>query len=312
MTRQAMQLGWLHGVDIRQTSDSLYGQIYVPVVNGLMAIATIAITVGFGSSARLSGAYGTAVSTTMMLTTVLLLTAMLRVWRWPPYVAIPIASVFLVVDVGFFGANLLKVVDGGWLPLTLGGAVFVVMATWNAGADAVHRAYHARREPVRRFTARLRRRKTPRPPGVAIFLTRAEDEIPSLMTDFVAHVGSLHESVIVLTVLFEEAPRVPADERGSVVRMAPNIWRVTLRFGFVEIPNLPPALARIDDLPCADAVKDAVFFAARDLVTAKPGGRLRGARLDLFAWLFRNSVKAVDRFQLPPKNVIEIARVIEI
>ncbi|HEY1753161.1 MAG TPA: KUP/HAK/KT family potassium transporter [Caulobacteraceae bacterium] len=312
MTRQAMQLGWLPGVDIRQTSDEVHGQIYVPVVNGLMAIVTIGITIAFGSSARLAGAYGAAVSTTMLLTTVLLLAAMIRVWRWPPRLALPAAAVFLVVDAGFFGANLMKVAQGGWLPLTLGAVVFFVMATWNAGAQAVHRSYLARREPVRRFTARLRRKKAPRVPGVAIFLTRAEDQIPSLMTDFVKQVGSMHAKVIVLTVVFDDRPRVPPDERSEVTRMARDMWRVTLRFGFVEIPNLPAALARVDDLPCADLVKDAVFFAARDLVVGKARGRLRGGRLGLFAWLFRNSVKAVDRFQLPPRHVIEIAREIEI
>jgi KUP system potassium uptake protein len=312
MTRQAMQLGWLPGVDIRQTSDSLYGQIYVPAVNGLMMIVTLGITIGFGSSARLGGAYGTAVSTTMMLTTVLLLVAMIRVWRWPLYVALPLAAVFLTVDIGFFAANLLKIVDGGWLPLALGAAVFFVMATWRTGADAVHAAYVAEREPVETFLARLKRDKIARVPGAAIFLTRSDDAIPSLMVDYVQSTGALHHSVVILTVVFEDAPRVAAKRRSEVAHLADDIWRVTLRFGFVEIPNLPAALGRVKDLDCKADVKEAIYFGARDLVVAKPGGRLRGLRLSLFAWLFRNAVKTVDRFQLPPQKVIEIARQIEI
>jgi KUP system potassium uptake protein len=312
MTRQAMQLGWLPGVDIRQTSDSRYGQIYVPAVNGLMMLATLGITIGFGSSARLGGAYGTAVSTTMMLTTILLLVAMLRVWRWPLYVAIPIAAVFLTVDAAFFGANLLKIADGGWLPLTLGAAVFFVMATWRRGADAVHDAYVAEREPIETFLARLKRDKIARTPGAAIFLTRAEDAIPSLMTAYVRATGALHQSVIVLTVAFEETPRVHADQRSSVAKLADDIWRVTLRFGFVEDPDLPAALAQVKGLDCDADVTKAVYFGARDVVVGKRRGAMRGPPLVVFIWLFRNAVKAVDRFHLPPKQVIEIARTIEI
>jgi len=312
MTRQAMQLGWLPGVDIRQTSDSLYGQIYVPAVNGLMMIATVGITIGFGSSARLAGAFGTAVSTTMMLTTVLLLVAMIRVWRWPLYLALPVAGVFLIVDVAFFGSNLLKIIDGGWLPLTLGAGIFFVMATWRAGVDAVRESYISRRESVEAFKARLKRDKIPRVPGAAIFMARAEDAIPSLMVDFVRNIGSLHESIIILTIIFEDRPRVDADVRSQVTPLGDDLWRVTLRYGFVEIPNLQAGLAQVKNLDCAADIEHAVYFGARDIVVAKHGGRMRGLRLVVFTWLFRNSVKAVDRFRLPPQSVIEVARQIEI
>jgi KUP system potassium uptake protein len=312
MTRQAMQLGWLPGVDIRQTSGHRYGQIYVPVVNGLMMVATVGITIGFGSSARLGGAYGVAVSLTMMLTTVLLLVAMIRVWRWPSYLALPLAAVFLVVDISFFGANLLKIADGGWLPLSFGAAIFFVMATWRAGVDAVRASYVARREGVDAFLARLKRDNVPRVPGAAIFLARAEDAIPSLMVDFVRNIGSLHQSVVILTVIFEERPRVAEADRGEVAHLGDDLWRVTLRYGFVEAPDLPAALAQVKNLNCVADIAGAVYFGARDLVVARPGGRFRGVRLVVFAWLFRNSVKAVDRFRLPPQNVIEVARQIEI
>jgi KUP system potassium uptake protein len=137
MTRQAMQLGWLPGVSIRQTSDRIYGQIYVPVVNWLLMLATVATTVAFGSSDRLAGAYGTAVATTMLLTTVLLYRAMRDVWRWPLAAAIAVAGFFLVVDISFFAANLVKIADGGWLPLTFAAVLFTIMVTWRSGVDAV-------------------------------------------------------------------------------------------------------------------------------------------------------------------------------
>ena len=148
MTRQAMQLGWLPGVSIRQTSDRIYGQIYVPVVNWLLMAATVAITVAFGSSDRLAGAYGTAVATTMLLTTVLLFRAMRDTWRWPPPVAIGVTAFFLVVDGSFFLANLWKIWDGGWLPLTFAAILFAVMVTWRRGVDACARIWRQARTPA--------------------------------------------------------------------------------------------------------------------------------------------------------------------
>jgi len=312
MTRQAVQLGWLPGVDIRQTSDKVYGQIYVPVVNGLMMVATIGITVAFGSSARLAGAYGTAVSTTMLMTTLLLFVAMVKVWRWPLYVAVPIGAAFVAIDTGYFLANLLKIADGGWLPLTLGAAVFLVMAVWRTGAEAVRAANLAASEPAAAFLRRLGEDKVPRVPGAAIFLNRAEDNIPSLLVDYVRRIGSLHASVVVLTVLFDDTPRVEERERSAVAFVGGDIWRVSLRFGFVEIPNLPAALAQAKGLDCQANLAEAIYFAARDQVVPGRGGRLRGWRLRLFAWMFHNAAKSVDRFDLPAANVIELARQMEI
>jgi KUP system potassium uptake protein len=313
MTRQAMQLGWLPGFVIRQTSDKVYGQIYVPVVNGLMMVATIGITIAFGSSDKLAGAYGTAVSTTMLLTTCLLFTAMRKVWRWPLTVTIPVAGLFLIVDVGFFSANLLKITDGGWLPLTFGAMMFFIMLTWRWGIDAVRSSLTQASTAPERFMADLAAGRIPRVAGTAIFLTRTHQNIPPLLIDHVKHMGALHRSVIALTVVFDETPRVPDDERGTIEHIADGIWRVTLRFGFVEIPDLPSALKAMKGLDSSIDIDNAVYFAARDLVVAKPKrAPLAHWRLPLFAFLYRNAVKAVDRFSLPPANVVEIAREVEV
>ncbi|HTX50618.1 MAG TPA: KUP/HAK/KT family potassium transporter [Caulobacteraceae bacterium] len=312
MTRQAMQLGWLPGVQIRQTSDSVYGQIYVPVVNGLMMIATVGIAIGFGSSARLAGAFGTAVSTTMLMTTALLFTAMVRIWRWPLLASIPIATLFITVDAAYFGANLLKIVDGGWLPLTLGGTLFFVMATWRMGVDGVRGATAAQAEPAPLFLKELEKAKIPRTPGCAIFLSRFDIDMPSIVVDYVRSVGALHESVVIVTVEFVEIPRVAESERSQVALVGANIWRVSLRFGFIEIPDLPAKLAAVTALKGKADIQSAVYFGARDMVVGKPHGRLVGWRLYVFAWLYRNAVKVVDRFNLPPTNVIELARQLQI
>ncbi len=313
MTRQAMQLGWLPGFHIRQTSDEVYGQIYVPVVNWMMMAATVGITVAFRSSDRLAGAYGTAVSTTMLLTTCLLFVAMIKVWRWSIWTAAPIAAAFLIVDTGYFSANLLKIADGGWLPLTLGGIIFFIMLTWRSGIDAVRASMaNASRSPER-FLADLKAGKIPRVPGTAIFLTRTYQKIPPLMIDHVKHMGALHGSVIALTVRFEEPPRIKSHERCTVEPIGEGIWSVTIRFGFVEIPDLAAALKRVKGLDRSIDLDKAVYFATRDLIVAKPGASLLSRlRLPLFAFLYRNAVKVVDRFSLPPENVVEIARQIEI
>jgi KUP system potassium uptake protein len=313
MTRQAMQLGWLPGVNIRQTSDQVYGQIYVPVVNGLMMVATAGITLAFQSSDRLAGAYGTAVSTTMLLTTCLLFNAMYKTWRWPLAVAIAIAGVFLLVDAGFFGANLLKIADGGWLPLTLGAAIFFVMITWRTGVNSVHASLEQKPETPEVFLANLQANRIPRVPGTAVFLTRTTRQVPYLLIDHVSHMGALQRSVLTLTVIFEDTPRVLRDLRCGVEKIAAGLWHISIRFGFVEIPDLCAALHEIPDLDPSIDLDHAVYFGARDQIVRKTAKSLMPRwRVALFAFLYRNAVKAVDRFHLPSDNVVEIGRQIEV
>jgi KUP system potassium uptake protein len=313
MTRQAMQLGWLPATSIRQTSDEVYGQIYVPVVNWLMMIATLGVTVAFGSSDRLAGAYGTAVSTTMMLTTCLLFSAMRKVWRWPLALSAVVCGGFLIVDIAFFGANLFKIADGGWLPLAIGVAIFFVMSTWRDGLDAVRDSLASHSRPPGPFLQRLKDGAVPRVPGTAVFLTRARQSIPTLMIDHIRHMGALHEHVIALTVRFEAMPRVSRDDRCKLDPIGDGIVHADVNFGFTEIPDLQRVLRDTKGLPPQFDIKTAVFFGTRDQVVRRPhGSRLARWRLPVFAFLYRNAVKVVDRFNLPPDNVVEIARQIEI
>jgi KUP system potassium uptake protein len=313
MTRQAMQLGWLPGFAIRQTSDRIYGQIYAPAVNWLMMLATVAITIAFGNSDRLAGAYGTAVSTTMLLTTGLLFVAMIKVWRWPVFVAVPVAGLFLIVDFGFFSANLLKIADGGWLPLTIGAIVFFIMLTWRSGVDAVRASQDHGSVTPEVFLKNLEDTKIPRVDGTAVFLTRTYENIPPLLLNYVQTVGALQRNVITLTVRFEETPRVRADKRGSIEQMGDGLWHVTLLFGFIEIPDLCSALKSLQGLEAAIKFDQAIFFAARDVVVSDPkrSFMLRW-RLPIFAFLYRNAETVVDRFYLPPDSVVEVGRQLEL
>lgn len=313
MTRQAMQLGWLPGVSIRQTSDRIYGQIYVPVINWLLMSATLATTVAFGSSDRLAGAYGTAVSTTMLLTTILLYRAMRNVWRWPTAVAAPITAAFLLVDASFFLANLLKIAQGGWLPLSFAGVLFIVMITWRSGTEAVRAALMQPAEAAERFLAELRSGVIPRVSGTTVFLTRSTQKVSPLIMAHAHFVGALPSHAIALYVIFEDTPRIAGPHCTVVEDVGEGLWHVVARFGFFEIPDLRRALDQARGLEAAVDFDKMMFVGTRDLIVRKPGSsRLSGWRLALFAFLYRNSVKVVDRFNLAPENAIEIARQIEI
>lgn len=313
LTRQAMQLGWFPGVHIRQTSSEAYGQIYVPFVNWSMMLLTVAIAIGFGSSDRLAGAYGTAVATTMLLTTLLLFAVMRRRWRWSLATAAAVAGCFLIVDAGFFGANLLKIREGGWVPLLLSTGLFIIMTTWHFGAAAVHRRISRTSAQPAAFFQRLRSAAIPRVPGTAIFLTRLGRGIPPLIVAHVEQIGALHETLIALTVQFEEVPRLRPEHRVQIEKLANGFWHVRVHYGFVEIPDLPSALRAVKAAGCPLEVERAVYFSERDEVVRKRGhAAIARWRVPLFAFMFRNSVHAADRFNIPNEQLVEISRRVEV
>jgi KUP system potassium uptake protein len=313
LTRQAMQLGWFPGVRIRQTSSEEYGQIYVPFVNWTMMVLTVALTVSFGRSDRLAGAYGTAVSTTMLLTTALLYNVMRERWRWPAGPALTVSGLFLAVDFAFFAANLFKIREGGWIPLTFGTLVFIVMILWHLGLETMRQQHAALTVTPDDFFRRLKESKVPRVPGTAVFLTRLAGTIPFLIVEHVAQMKAVSETVIALTVRFEDIPRVPPRERIELTKLSDGFWHVTVHFGFVQVPNIPAALKHAKECGCPADLKDAIYFGGRDtLVCSKRRGWLVRARLRLFMLMFRNSVREVDLFNVPPENYVEVGRQIEI
>jgi KUP system potassium uptake protein len=313
MTRQAMQLGWLPGVAIRQTSDRIYGQIYIPAVNWLLMVATIATTIAFGASDRLAGAYGTAVSTTMLLTTFLLYRAMRDLWKWPMAVAAPVIIVFIVVDTSFFTANLLKIAQGGWLPLTFAAILFLVMVTWRRGIEAIRKTLVQSPQSAEKFLSDLKGGAIPRVDGTTVFLTRSSQKVSRLIMDHAHFVGVLPRNAIALSVVFEATPRIAGPTCAVVDNVGEGLWHLVARFGFLEIPDLRQALLNTRGLPADIDFDKAMFVGTRDLVVSRrEDASLRGWRMALFAFLYRNSVKIVDRFNLEPSNAIEIARQIEI
>src|ERR1039457_6089546 len=313
LTRQAMQLGWFPGVRIRQTSSEEYGQIYVPFVNWTMMVLTIALAVSFGSSDRLAGAYGTAVSTTMLLTTALLYNVMRERWRWPAALALATCGLFLAVDFAFFSANLFKIQEGGWIPLTFGTLVFIVMVSWHFGFEAMRHSHTVLTETPDEFFRRLKQSHVPRVPGTAIFLTRLTTTTPFLIVEHVAQMRALYETAIALTVKFEDIPRVAPHDRIELTKLAEGFWHITVHFGFVQMPDIPAALRQARDRGCPIDLEDAVYFGARDAVVCSKRRRwLVRASLRLFTLMFRNSVRALDLFNIPSERFVEVGRQIEI
>jgi KUP system potassium uptake protein len=312
LTRQAMQLGWLPGMQIDQTSSDQCGQIYVPFVNWLTMFGTLLLTVVFARSDRLAGAYGAAVSTTMLMTTAILYRVMRVIWRWRTAVARAVFSLFLAVDIAFFVANLAKIADGGWIPLLIGGVIFTVMTTWRAGIDAMHRIYDRDAESVAQFLRKLRDHKIGRSPGKAIFLTRLREFIPPLIAGHVRHMGSLPEEAIALTVRFAARPRVQSGSHVRGEKLGVGFWHLNVRFGFMEVPDLPRVLHQ-EKSHCPADLDNATYFSERDYVTGrKRKPRMAAWRRRLFAFLYRNSVHPADRFNLPAQNFVQISRQIEV
>ncbi|MDE5451809.1 potassium transporter Kup [Bradyrhizobium sp. CSA112] len=312
MTRQAMQLGWFPGVRISQTSAEEYGQIYVPFVNWSMMALTVVLAAGFGSSDRLAGAYGTAVSTTMILTTALLYHVMRDRWQWSLCPAAAVTGILLAIDLAFFSANLLKILEGGWIPLTFGALVFIIMTTWHSGVEAMRRRSAARSLQPAEFFAHLRSDNVARVSGTAVFLTRLGNAIPPVIIDYVKQVGTLPKTVIALTVSFEDVPRVRSKDRVRIEQLSDGFWHATVHFGFVEIPDLPAVLrlAKKGGVPILD---DARYYIERnDLISRKHRNPLSRSSLALFSFMSRNSAHAIDRFKIPSRALIEIGRRIEL
>ena len=275
--------------------------------------ATVATTIAFGSSDRLAGAYGTAVSTTMLLTTLLLYKAMRDVWHWPFAAATVVLGIFLTVDAGFFCANLLKIAEGGWLPLSLAAVLFSIMVTWRTGIEAMHAELVRTPETADRFLSDLRSGAIPRVDGTMVFLTRSRRKVSRLIMDHAHFTGVLPRKAIALGVVFENTPRVSEPKCTVIDTVGEGLWHLLVRFGFFEIPDLRSALKHLRSHEVGVDLDRATFVAARDLVVRKPrGSALAGWRVALFAFMYRNSAKIVDRFDLPPDRVIEIARQIEI
>jgi KUP system potassium uptake protein len=313
MTRQAIQLGWLPRLQIKQTSSEGYGKIYVGVVNWLLMIATVSLTIGFGKSDNLAAAYGIAVSATMLMTSALLFIAMREIWGWSFLAAVAVAGFFLLIDSAFFLANLTKVAQGGYIPLILAIAVYGVMWIWHRGAAAIAARTYEALIPVPDFMAKIGAKNIPRVPGTAVFLTRTDRDTPAVMVWHVRQNRALHEKLFVLRVEILPAPWVASSNRITIEEVVPNFWRAKARYGFMERPDIPEILAHSRLQGCTIDFEDVTYYVGRETIVPREDGKgLPAWQTRIFIVLERNAEHLSDFFKLPSDRVVEIGRQVSI
>jgi KUP system potassium uptake protein len=309
MTRQAIQLGWLPRLRIVQTSEEGYGQIYVGVINWLLMIVTVGLTLGFGKSDNLAGAYGIAVAATMMLTSGLLFIAMREVWGWSLLTSTAVAGVFLCIDASFFLANLVKVTQGGYVPLLLAALVYGIMLIWHRGSTRVAQRLTEQSTSVDDFMRGIKSQNIPRTPGTGVFLTRTSHDVPPVMIWHVKHNRALQENLFVLNAVTKSIPWIKDSERLLVNEVQPNYWRATARFGFMEKPDIPAVLKQACLQNHSLKLGDVVYYVGHGTIVSRDDAQgLTKWQNALYIAMERNSVHVSDFFRLPNDSVVLIGR----
>jgi len=311
LSLQAMQLRFLRRLETHFTSKRHMGQVYVREMNWILAIAVI-LTVATFRSSSLAGAYGVAVATTVVVTTMLASVVAALRWRWPLYVVVPLFGGLLFIDLAFLGASAFKIAGGGWFPLAIGCAAFIVMRTWRLGRDAILRRLAHENGTVEEFWRRMRCDSLPRIPGTAIYLTSSADAAPSALAVQVRHNRCLHSNIVLLTVITERLPCVSNTRRVLCKQLRPGLMRAGVRFGFAERPDVPQALEGSHEF--VRIVHDPMtsYFTGREIPVASPRPDLTGWQEPIFLCLTKFSANASDYFCLPARRVVEIAAKIEV
>jgi KUP system potassium uptake protein len=313
LASQAVQLGLYPRIAIVHTSSEEAGQVYSPTTNWALMLLTIALVVGFGSSSGLAGAYGVAVSATMVITTILIFFIMRERWKWSPLLAAFVAAAFLSVDLAFFGSNLLKIADGGWVPILAAVLVFTIMSTWRRGREILFGRLDQRRDPLTKFLARIVADPPIRIPGTGIFLTASGAGTPPVLLHHLAHNKVLHERVILLTVTTEEKPRIPAASRLAVEDLDHGFYKVIVHYGFMQSPDVPVALRLGKELGLEVDIDNSSFYVGR--ATPIPTENVLGMMLwreKLFAFMNRVGARADAFYRIPPQRVVELGIQVEV
>jgi len=306
LTRQAIQLGLLPRLEIRHTSEALFGQIYMPRVNTFLFIGVILLVALFRSSSALASAYGIAVTGTMVVTAMMAIVVIWRVWNWSLIGALALMLPFLFIDFTFLSANLLKIVDGGWMPLALGAFVMTIMYTWRRGSRLLFEKTRRQETPLESLVKSLEKKPPARVPGTAVFLTSDPVSAPTALLHSLKHYKVLHEKNVILTIETADAPRVDAGERVRIQPVGKTFSRIVLRFGFMETPNVPKALAIARKLGWQfDIMSTSFFLSRRSLKPATQSGMPRWQDR-LFIGLTRIANDATDYFQIPTGRVVEV------
>lgn len=312
LSQQAIQLGYIPRMQVQHTSSAAQGQIYIGVVNWALMVAVVLLVIGFGSSGALASAYGVAVTTTMLIDTLLVAAVALLLWRAPLWLALPLLLGFLLVDGLFFAANVPKIFQGGAFPVVAGVALFVLMTTWKRGKQMLFARLDETALPLQAFLDSIRIQPPHRVDGTAIFLSARPDAVPHALLHNLLHNQVLHQQVILLTVVVEDCPRVEAEQRIEVTRYGDGFFRVLLHFGFMEEPNVPEALrlCRVEGLN-VDPMRTTYFLSRETVIPTKRFG-MAPWRERLFVVLQKNANSSMSYFHLPVNRVIELGTQVEI
>ena len=310
VTQQAIQLGFIPRMTIKHTSEAA-GQIYIPVINWALMVAVILLVVMFQHSSNLTAAYGIAVTGAMLIDNFLLAAVLFTLWKWKPWFAIPLLSVFFLLDFAYLSANLTKIPDGGWVPLLMGMAIFTLLTTWSKGRALMRQNMAEGTIPMEIF-AKSAHSSAARVPGTAIFMASTNAGVPSALLHNIKHNKVLHERVIILTVAIQDVPYVDDAERYSVKDLGQGFYRMTLRFGFLEETDVPAALAHVDICGGTFNMMQTSFFLSRQTLIASKRPGMAIWREKLFAWMLRNAASAMEFFRLPSNRVVELGSQIEI
>jgi KUP system potassium uptake protein len=306
LTRQAIQLGLLPRLEIKHTSEAFAGQIYMPRVNMFLFFGVVLLVMIFKSSSALASAYGIAVTGTMVVTAMMGFVVIWKVWRWSPIAAAALIGPFLLLDLIFLMANLLKVVEGGWVPLALGASIMVMMYTWRRGSRLLFEKTQKNELPLKELVAMLEKRPPQRVPGTAVFLTAHPDNAPTALMHSLKHYKVLHEKNVILTIETASTPRVDAAERVRMEDISPTFLRVTLSYGFAETPNIPKALSIARKLGWHFDIMSTSFFLSRRALKPAAYSGMPPWQDHLFIALSQMSNDATNYFQIPTGRVVEV------
>jgi KUP system potassium uptake protein len=308
LTSQAVQLGYCPRLSIVQTSSREIGQVYVPAANRLMLVGTLTLILIFRESGALAGAYGVAVASTMLLTTLLLYPVTRELWHWSPAASFAVVTLFLIPDVLFFTANLTKIPDGGWMPVLVATALYALATLWQRGRAEIQAVLLDAGVPEDEFLRDVRETHPTRVPGIAVFLARNATAIPRTILHNYKHNHVLHETILLLTVQAERVPVVPIEEKLEACVLGEGISRAIIHYGFRETPDVPALLAHIDPaIFKLDPMRTSYFLGRETLIVAE-GGRFRPSiwARHAFAFMARNALDAAKFFHLPPNRVVEV------
>ncbi len=311
ITQQCIQLGYCPRMLIVHTSETEQGQIYIPEVNRALMVGCLAIVIGFRSTTALGAAYGIAVTGSMAISTILFSTLARTRWNWSWARVLGFATLFLIVDLSFFGSNALKLKHGGWVPLAIAISVFTLMTTWNSGRRIVQGLLIKGSLPIDLFLADVARRKPFRAPGTAVFMTSNPEGAPLVLLHHLRHNKTLLERVVLLSILSAKVPKVPEQQRMTVEDLGEGFWRVTARYGFMEKADVPNILDRARELGVASDRRDTTYFLGRERLLPTGKARLARWRKKLYIFMSRNSRTATEYFAIPPNRVVELGAQLE-